>query len=49
MLLLEKLYQLIAHRKMKKISKEVLKRKIETSLQENNFNLYTLAEQYADQ
>ena len=49
MLLVEKLYQLIARTKMKKISKEELKQKIGSGLREHNLNLYQLAEEYADQ
>ena len=49
LLLTEKIYQLIVHNKMRKISKEELKEKIRIRLKENNFNLYKLAEEYSDQ
>jgi LAO/AO transport system kinase len=48
-LLVEKAYQLIVRSKMKKISKDDLKRKIQSGLREDSFNLYRFAEQYADQ
>ena len=42
----ERLFQLIQKEKMKSIDKTELKREIERSIDQNQFNLYRLAEAY---